>query len=208
MIDARLYLVARARLAAGDLAALVPELADSGVDMIQLREKEREAGELLRVGEPIALACKAAGIPFIVNDRPDVTLALNADGVHLGQNDLPAAFARDLLGDRIIGLSTHRPEEVDAAIELEETVDYFVVGPVHSTPTKAGRDAVGLDLVRYAASVGPPLPWFAIGGIDRTNVDEVLAAGAERVVVVRAITEADDPPAAAAALKERLTLAR
>lgn len=204
MIDARLYLVAGARLAAGELAALVPELADAGVDMIQLREKAMEAGDLLRVGEPVALACKAAGVPFIVNDRPDVALALEADGVHVGQNDLPPNFARGLLGGRIVGLSTHAPREVDRAIELDELIDYFVVGPVHATPTKAGRPAVGLDLIRYAASANTTLPWFAIGGVNHTNIDEALGAGARRVVVVRAISEAQDPASAARRLKDRL----
>lgn len=208
MIDAHLYLVATARLAAGELADLVPDLARAGVDMIQLREKDMEAGDLLRVGEPIALVCKTAGVPFIVNDRPDVALALDADGVHLGQNDLPPEFARNLLGDRVVGLSTHAPDEVDEALKLERLIDYFVVGPVHATPTKAGRPAVGLQLVRYAAAATAALPWFAIGGIDHTNIDEVVEAGARRVVVVRAITDAPDPVAAASALKERLSASR
>ncbi len=201
---ARLYLVARARLGAGHLSDLIPELADAGVDLVQLREKDMEAGDLLRVGEPIALACRAAGLPLIINDRPDVARALDADGVHLGQNDLPPQFARGLLGDRMVGLSTHRPQEVDEATELGESIDYFVVGPVHETPTKAGRPAVGLELVRYAASSGTSLPWFAIGGINEGNIADVIEAGARRVVVVRAITEAPDPPSAAAALKNHL----
>ena len=204
MIDARLYLVAPARLVAGELFDLIPELTAAGVDLIQLREKEMEAGDLLRVGEPIALACKAAGVPLIVNDRPDVALALEADGVHLGQNDLPVPFTRELIGDRMIGLSTHEPHEVDVALELDGLIDYYVVGPVHETPTKVGRPATGLALVRHAAASSTTLPWFAIGGIDESNVDRVLDAGANRIVVVRAITQAGDPPAAAAALKSRL----
>jgi thiamine-phosphate pyrophosphorylase len=207
-MDASLYLVAPARLAAGDLADLVPDLVSAGVGAIQLRAKDMEAGDLLRAGRPIALACKAAGVPFIVNDRPDVALALDAEGVHLGQNDLPADFARGLVGDRLVGLSTQGTQQVDEAIALGALIDYFVVGPVHETPTKPGRRAVGLDLVRYATSLHSGIPWFAIGGIDESNVEAVIAAGASRIVVVRAITEAPDPAAAAAALSERLSKGR
>ena len=204
--EARLYLVAPARLAAGELAALVPELAAAGVDVVQLREKELEAGDLLRLGEPIAEACRASGVPFVVNDRPDVALALGADGVHLGQNDLPVAVARRILPDALIGLSTHSPTEAEAATRAG--VDYFAVGPVYETPTKPGRPAAGLELVAQVASLPTELPWFAIGGIDLSTVGEVLAAGATRIVVVRAITEAADPAAAAAALRRALEAAR
>jgi thiamine-phosphate pyrophosphorylase len=194
----RLYLVAPARVAAGLLADLVPELAEAGVDLLQLREKDLEAGEVLRVGEPIAAACHAARLPFIVNDRPDVALALGADGVHLGQNDVPAWVARRILGNAIVGRSTHAPAEIDAA--PGESPDYIAVGPVHSTPTKPGRPAVGLELVRYAAAHARP-PWFAIGGIDGATLPAVLEAGARRIVVVRAITKAASPPEAAAGLR-------
>lgn len=202
---ARLYLVAPPRLAAGELAALVPELAAAGVDVVQLRAKELEAGDLLRAGAPIAAACAAAGVPFIVNDRPDVALALAADGVHLGQNDLPVAVARAILPSGLIGLSTHDAAQAEAAVRAG--VDYFAVGPVYETPTKPGRPAAGLGLVAHAAALGSDVPWFAIGGIDRSTLPEVLAAGARRVVVVRAITEARDPVAAAAALREALEAA-
>ena len=198
---ARLYLVSPAEIDAGPLERFVPELAAAGVDVIQLREKEMEAGDLIRAGEPIRDACREAGVPFIINDRPDVALALEADGVHLGQNDLSAQVARRILGARIVGSSTHSTGEIDDA--LEDMPDYIAVGPVYETPTKPGRSPVGLDLLRYAARAAT-IPWFAIGGILPETLDEVLDAGARRVVVVRAITEADDPIAAARSLRERL----
>ena len=203
--DARLYHVAPATLPGGDLADLIPELADAGVDLIQLREKHMEAGDIIRVGSRLLEVCRGAGVPFVLNDRPDVALALGADGVHVGQNDLPAEFARRMIGEAgILGLSTHAPGEVDHALDHAHLLDYFVVGPVHETPTKPGRPAAGLELVRYAAAQDTTLPWFAIGGIDRYNLAEVIEAGARRIVVVRAITEAPDPPAAAADLRQRL----
>lgn len=202
MIDARLYLVSGARLAAGDLADAVPDLAAGGVDLIQLREKDMETKDLLRAGEPVAAACRAAGIFFIVNDRPDVALALGADGVHVGQSDLPVEVARRVIGTGIVGLSTHAPEEIDRALS-QRGLDYVAVGPVHETPTKPGRTAAGLELVRYAAQ-NVEIPWFAIGGIDETTLPAVMNAGAGRIVVVRAITEASDPAAAAAGLRTQL----
>ena len=205
--DALLYLVAPARLRAGDLVDLVPELAAAGVDLLQLREKESEAGDVLRVGEPLLEACTAAGIPLIVNDRPDVALILDADGVHVGQNDLPPAAARRIVGDdRIVGLSTHAVDEIDASLALAEVLDYVAVGPVNETPTKPGRPGTGLGLVEHAAST-LSLPWFVTGGMAEDTLDPVLAAGGRRIVVVRAITEANDPPAVAARLKERLLAA-
>jgi thiamine-phosphate pyrophosphorylase len=203
--DARLYLVAPATLPAGPLADLVPGLARGGVDLVQLREKEMEAGDLLRVGRAVADACRNSGITFVVNDRPDVALALDA-GVHLGQNDLPVGVARRILGTAIVGVSTHRPQEIDAALTAPDPIDYIAVGPVHETPTKPGRPATGLDLVQYAAAHAT-LPWFAIGGINAGNIADVIGAGARRVVVVRAITESPDPPAAAAELRALLDAA-
>ena len=202
--DPFLYLVAPARLAAGDLGDLVSDLVGAGVDLIQLREKESEAGDLLRLADPILAACREAGVPFVLNDRPDVALALGADGVHVGQNDLPIEFTRRFFGEGIVGLSTHAPGEVDRALDRSDLIDYLAVGPCYATPTKPGRPAAGLELVRYAAELHTELPWFAIGGISDANLDEVIAAGARRIVVVRAITEAADPVAAAAKLKERL----
>lgn len=200
--DARLYLVAPSRIEAGPLVDLVDELAAAGIDLIQLREKEMEAGDLLRVGAPLQEACSAAEVPFIINDRPDVATTLGADGVHVGQNDLPVAAVRRIFPAGIVGLSTHAPQEVDGTLRIEG-LDYMAAGPVHETPTKPGRPAAGLDLVRYAAQC-VELPWFAIGGIDHSNLESVMEAGARRVVVVRAITQAPDPVAAAARLKELL----
>ena len=185
-----------------DLAELVPELAGAGVDVIQLRAKELEAGDLLRAGTPVAAACADAGLPFIVNDRPDVALALGA-GVHLGQNDLPVAIARRIVGGSLVGVSTHAAAEIDAAVGAEEPIDYVAVGPVHETPTKPGRPAAGLTYVSYAARAVRK-PWFAIGGLDAGNVHEVVEAGARRIVVVRAIAEAADPEAVARELRARL----
>jgi len=201
---ALVYLVAPARLRAGLLADLVPELADAGVGIVQLREKEAEAGDVIRIAEPVLAACRDAGVPFIVNDRPDITLALDADGVHVGQNDLPPAWARRIVGERIVGLSSHSESEVDSALRLGGDIDYLVAGPVYETPTKLGRPATGLDLIRYAAR-HVDIPWFAIGGINARTLPEVVAAGARRVVVVRAITESADPPAAAAELHALLS---
>jgi thiamine-phosphate pyrophosphorylase len=199
---ARLYLVAPARLKAGSVAELAPELAAAGVDVIQLREKEMEAGDVLRAGEPIRDACAEAGIPFIVNDRPDVALAIHAGGVHLGTNDLPTDVARRILGDAIVGRSSHSEADISEVLARQDP-DYLAVGPVYETPTKPGRPAAGLSLIRHAAE-RVVVPWFAIGGIDERNLPEVLAAGAQRIVVVRAITEAPDPAAAAASLRKLL----
>jgi thiamine-phosphate pyrophosphorylase len=199
----RLYLVAPARLAAGELPALVPDLAAAGVDLVQLREKDMDVSNVLRVGAPVADACKEASVPLVINDRADIALALGADGVHLGQDDGPLWLARRVLGAGLVGLSTHSEDQVAAAVAATEGPDYIAVGPVHATPTKPGRAPAGLAPVRYAAARAD-LPWFAIGGIDRSNLPEVLEAGARRIVVVRAITEAPDPAAAAAQLREML----
>ncbi|MQB01559.1 MAG: thiamine phosphate synthase [Actinobacteria bacterium] len=202
MWDARLYLVAPARLQAGRLADMVDELAAGGVDVIQLREKELEPKQVLEAGAPIAEACRRAGIPFVINDRPDIALALRADGLHLGQDDIPPEIARAIVPGIVLGGSTHSPEQVDQA--AREDWDYFAVGPVFETPTKPGRPGTGLELIRHAAGTATSSVWFAIGGIDASNLADVMEAGARRVVVVRAITEAPDPPKAAAELKQRL----
>jgi thiamine-phosphate pyrophosphorylase len=201
--DARLYLVAPASIAAGELVAFVPGLAAAGVDVIQLRAKEMEVADLMRVGGPLVEACADAGVSFVLNDRADVALALDAPGIHLGQNDLPVTIARRILGTVIVGCSTHSEAEIDAIARSDAPVDYIAVGPVFETPTKPGRPAVGLDLVRYATRHSP-VPWFAIGGINASNLDDVLDAGARRIVVVRAITEAADPVVAAVELRRRL----
>ena len=197
---ARLYLVSPALVGGRGLAGLIPELADAGVDLVQLREKEMEAGDILRVGMPVRDACREAGVPFIVNDRPDVALAMEADGVHLGQNDLPVAVGRRILGDAIVGISTHTAPEIDRAAASPHPIDYIAVGPVTETPTKPGRPGVGLELVRYAAGAAE-VPWFAIGGMNTATLPAAIEAGARRAIVVRAITEAPDPVAGAAELR-------
>ncbi|GAA2337248.1 thiamine phosphate synthase [Saccharopolyspora halophila] len=205
-----MYLCTDARAERGDLAEFADAALAGGVDIIQLRDKGPEGAPLearqeLAALEVLADACVRHGALLAVNDRADVALAAEADVLHLGQDDLPVEQARKVVGDEVaIGRSTHDVVQADAAA-TEAGVDYFCTGPTWTTPTKPGREAAGLELVRHAAEhAGHGRPWFAIGGIDATNLDEVVAAGAERVVVVRAITEAEDPRAAAAALRERL----
>jgi thiamine-phosphate pyrophosphorylase len=196
---ARLYVVTGAR---PDLAEFLDAILEAGVDVVQLREKDAEVADLLRWGETFRTAAERHAVLFIVNDRPDVAFALDADGVHLGQDDLPPRVARELLGeDAIIGLSTHSPEQWDASAP---EADYLCAGPVWETPTKASRPAAGLDYIRYAARSGEARPWFAIGGINEGNVPEVIDAGATRIVVVRAVTEAPDPGDAVRLLREGL----
>ncbi len=197
---ARLYLCTGDR---PDLAEFADAALAGGVDIVQLRQKGMEAAEELAALEVLADACARHGALLSVNDRADVALAAGADILHLGQDDLPVAWARKILGDDVvIGRSTHDLAQAGAAA-IEDGVDYFCTGPCWPTPTKPGRPAPGLDLVRTTANARPARPWFAIGGIDETRLPEVLAAGASRVVVVRAITEAADPKAAA----ERLAAA-
>ncbi|MFE2274604.1 thiamine phosphate synthase [Streptomyces lavendulae] len=202
--DARLYLCTDARKRQGDLPEFLDAVLSGGVDIVQLRDKGMEAGEELEHLRIFAEAARRHGKLLAVNDRADVAHAIGSDVLHLGQGDIPVPAARAILGDRVlIGRSCHAESEVDAAV-AEPGVDYFCTGPCWPTPTKPGRHAPGLDLVRYAASLGQDRPWFAIGGIDGTNLDEVLDAGATRVVVVRAITEAADPHAAAHELSKRI----
>ena len=198
LADAQLYFIAGATAVPGVLRAALA----GGVDLFQLRDKTLGDDELLRVAATARELCARAGALFIVNDRPDLAAAADADGVHVGQDDAPVAEARAAVGpERLVGLSTHTPAQVDAAAG----VDLIGVGPVHATPTKEGRPAVGLDLVRHAAARAT-VPWFAIGGLHAGNLAPVLAAGARRVSVVRAIAEADDPERAARTLKAMLSL--
>jgi thiamine-phosphate pyrophosphorylase len=205
--EARLYLCTDARERQQDLPAFLDAVLSSGVDIVQLRQKNLEAAQELRFLEVLRASCDRHGALLAVNDRADVAYAAGADVLHLGQQDLPVAVARQLLGTGpLIGLSTHAPAETMAATAMPG-VDYFCAGPVWATPTKPGRPAAGIELIRYAAGLPASRPWFGIGGISHGNLDEVLAAGARRVVVVRAITEAADPAAATAQLAARLAAA-
>lgn len=201
---ARLYLVTGAIAPARLRAALA-----AGVDIVQLRIKDPAGDEeLLREAAVVRAACTEAGALFVLNDRPDLVAATGADGVHVGQDDIAVAAAREAVGpDRLVGLSTHSPAQVDAAHRAPGGVDYIGVGPVHATPTKPGRPAVGLELVRHAAAHAT-LPFFAIGGVDTTNAAAVCAAGGARIAVVRAITEAADPATAARALRAAVLTGR
>ncbi|WP_282205472.1 thiamine phosphate synthase [Kitasatospora fiedleri] len=204
LADARLYLCTDARREQGDLPAFLDAVLANGVDVVQLRDKGLEARQELEYLEVFADAARRHGKLLAVNDRADVAYGARPDVLHLGQDDLPVRVARRILGeDVLIGRSCHSADEVDTAI-TEPGVDYFCTGPVWPTPTKPGRPAPGLDLVRHAAARHPERPWFAIGGIDTANLDQVLAAGATRIVVVRALTAAEDPATAAATLAARL----
>lgn len=212
---ARLYLCTDARRERGDLAEFADAALAGGVDIIQLRDKgsagERRFGPLeardeLAACEILADAARRHGALFAVNDRADIARAAGADVLHLGQGDLPLDVARGIVGpDTLLGLSSHDRNQAVAASASE--ADYFCVGPCWPTPTKPGREAPGLPLVRAAAGFGGAKPWFAIGGIDEARLPEVLAAGARRIVVVRAITAAADPRAAARRLRSALAAA-
>ncbi|MBV9095029.1 MAG: thiamine phosphate synthase [Streptosporangiaceae bacterium] len=207
LADARLYLCTDGRRSRGDLEQFLDAVLSVSVDIVQLREKGLEAREELALLEVFADACRRHGRLLAVNDRADVALAAGADVLHLGQDDLPVPVARRVLGPGpLIGRSSHSPAQADAAA-AEPGVDYFCAGPVWETPTKPGRPAAGPDLLAYVArktARDPGRPWFAIGGIGLDRLAEVAAAGATRVVVVRAITDADDPGAAAAQFARRL----
>jgi len=212
---ARLYLCTDARRERGDLADFADAALAGGVDIIQLRDKGSageqrfgplEARDELAACEILADAARRHGALFAVNDRADIARAAGADVLHLGQGDLPLAIAREIVGpDVLLGASTHNADQAVAAARGE--ADYFCVGPCWPTPTKPDREAPGLPLVRVAAESGTAKPWFAIGGIDERRLSEVLQAGARRIVVVRAITAAADPRAAAARLSSALAAA-
>lgn len=201
---ARLYLCTDARERQGDLPEFLDAVLAGGVDIVQLRHKGLEARQELEHLAVLRAACARHGALLAVNDRADLAYAAGADILHLGQDDLPVPVARRIVGqDMLIGRSTHSGEQASAAA-AEPGVDYFCAGPVWPTPTKPGRPAPGPKLVEYAAGLRTGRPWFAIGGIDHGSLDRVLAAGARRIVVVRALTEAPDPRAAAARLAARL----
>jgi thiamine-phosphate pyrophosphorylase len=202
-----LYLCTDARRDRGDLAEFADAVLAGGVDILQLRDK---AGAPLQARQELAAlavladACARHGALLAVNDRADIAVAAGADVLHLGQDDLPVPIARRIVGDdMVIGLSTHSAAESDAA-RVEPGVDYYCAGPCWPTPTKPGRPATGLPLIEHTAVNGGERPWFAIGGIDLARLPDVLAAGARRIVVVRAITDAADPRAAAATLAAQL----
>lgn len=202
-----MYLCTDARTGSGDLELFLDAVLAAGVDIVQLRDKSLEARQELEVLEVVARVARRHGRLVSVNDRADVAHAFGPDVLHLGQDDLPVAAARRLLGPQVlVGRSTHSVAEVDAAV-ADPAVDYLCVGPTWPTPTKPGRPAPGLALLRHAATVAGERPWFAIGGIDLSTLDQVLAAGARRVVVVRALTAAADPAAAAAELSRRVRAA-
>jgi thiamine-phosphate pyrophosphorylase len=192
-VDSRLYLITDAR---SDLEPFLEAAVRGGADIVQIREKSLADGEFLAALQRAREVTRRLGVPLVVNDRPDLARLAEADYVHVGQDDLPVEAAR-LFGVGV-GQSTHAPGELDAT-----SADYAGVGPVFETPTKEGRPAVGLEYVRYAAA-NARVPWFAIGGIDDSTVADVVAAGARRIAVVRAIGDAADPERAAAALRRAL----
>jgi thiamine-phosphate pyrophosphorylase len=199
---ARLYFVCDARPRGEDPGALLRAALNGGVDIVQLREKELGRDEIERSAQTFRRLCDTYSALFVVNDDPDLAQSCDADGVHLGQDDMAAEEAREILGpEAIIGLSTHSEEQLAAS--AEQPVDYVSVGPIWETPTKQGRPGVGLGLVVHAAA-NAPHPFFAIGGVDQSNAADVVAAGARRLGVVRAIRDADEPAAAAAALRAAL----
>ena len=205
---ARLYFVCEARPRDGDPEPLLEAALRGGADMIQLREKApRCAEELISLAEPFRRAADAHGALFFMNDYPELVEACGADGVHVGQDDVSVieARARARTG-ALVGLSTHSPAQFDAAFQAtgDGRPDQVSAGPVWETPTKEGRPAAGLELIRHASETGGDVPWFAIGGIDAENVDEVVDAGASRIVVVRAIRDAANPEADARELRARL----
>jgi thiamine-phosphate pyrophosphorylase len=210
LADARLYLVCDCMPNNRDLSEFLLEAIAGGVDVVQLREKHLEDSFLAEAAGVAADVCDANGALFILNDRPDIAAMTRVDGVHIGQEDMSVAEARAIVGpDMLLGLSTHTPSEIDAAVQLDSEgkpyVDYIGVGPVHATPTKLGRPAVGVELVSYA-STHAHVPFFAIGGIDSESIATVLNAGATRVCALRAICNSDDPELAAQTLRSALEL--
>lgn len=203
--DARLYLCTDSRRRSGDLAEFLDAVFGAGVDIVQLREKGLEAREEIGFLDVFAEAAQRHGKLFAVNDRADIAYAVRAPVLHLGQGDLPTEVARRILGDEpVIGRSTHTAAQLEAAA-ADPGIDYVCAGPTWLTPTKPGRPAAGPQLLTHAASLAPVRPWFAIGGITSLQrLDDVLGCGASRVVVVRAITDAPDPAAAARDFAERL----
>jgi thiamine-phosphate pyrophosphorylase len=199
---ARLYLVVDAAPEPHTLPDLLRAAAAGGVDIVELRDKSLSDDELAAVANAARALCERIGLLLTVDDRPAVALEVGADGVHVGQDDMPAEDVRLLLGpDMLIGLSTHSEQEIAAAAGAP--VDYISVGPVHESQTKPGRAAMGAPLLRYAAGHAR-VPFFAVGGLNAGNLAEALAAGASRIAVSHAVLAAQDPEQAARALREQL----
>lgn len=199
---ARLYLVCGTEQNGRELPTLLRGAIAGGVDVVQLREKRMPDDDLASVATAARVLCESLGALLIVNDSPWVAREASAHGIHVGQDDIPAADVRELVGpEMLIGVSTHSPAQIDAVDA--SVVDYIGVGPIHETPTKPGRPAVGVELIRYAAA-NAPVPFFAIGGLHAGNLAAALDAGATRVCVLRAIADAEDPEQAARALRDRL----
>lgn len=197
LAEARLYFITDLR---PDTERVVEAVLQNGVDLVQLRDRQLSDSAVVAAGRRLGALCRRHGAFFLVNDRPDLAVESGADGVHVGQDDIPVAEARAIVGpERLIGLSTHSPEQIDAA----KGADYISVGPVWETPTKEGRPAVGPELVTYAAQ-NAALPFFAIGGIDVARVSEVVGAGATKIAVVRVLRDAHDPGATARTLRAAL----
>ena len=201
---ARLYFVCGATPNGQDPEPLLRAALDGGVDIVQLREKEAGTRVIERAADTFRRICDTYGVPFILNDDPELAMSVRADGVHIGQEDMTVAEAREIIGpNHLLGLSTHSEEQIAAAHQTVRDgvpIDHISVGPITETPTKPGRPAVGLELIRHAATTAT-LPFFAIGGIDPDNAVDVLEAGARRLCVVRAIRDAADPAAVAASLR-------
>jgi thiamine-phosphate pyrophosphorylase len=207
LAEARLYFVCEAQPGGDEVGPLLEGALSGGADIVQLRETSpRCAEEILAFADPFHRAAAAHDALFILNDQPELVESAGADGVHVGQDDAPVAEARAMAGPgALVGLSTHSPEQIDAACAAVGAArpDQISVGPIWETPTKPGRVATGLELVRYAAEHAT-IPWFAIGGIDASNIADVVAAGATRAVVVRAIRDAADPEATTGELRSAL----
>lgn len=206
LADARLYLCTDARRDRGDLEAFLHAVLAGGVDVVQLRDRSLDVLDELEIGARARAVAHEHGALFAVNDRADLARALHADVLHTGQRDLPVAVAREVVGPDVLLGRSSQGGDAAARADADPDVDYFCVGPVTATPTKPGRAPVGIDEVRAVAASGPVTPWFAIGGVDEALLPDVVAAGARRVVVVRALTQADDPEAVARRLRAALAV--
>lgn len=203
LTDVWLYLCTGRRAEQGDLPVFLDTVLEAGVDMVQLRDKDATTDQLRAAAAAFRAATQRHGALFIVNDDPHLAVEVDADGVHVGQEDMAPHDARAVVGaDRIVGWSTHSQAQVDAAMRTD--CDYFAIGPVHATPTKQGRPGIGLEPVRHAAAVAGDRPWFVTGAMSPQTAGEVVAAGARRLVVVRALTQAADPAATAATMARLL----